>query len=1023
MKRKKTFDRWWSMKIVMILMFGCWHPDVAAQTLRDIVGTVTDSSGEPLIGVSVLVKESSAGTITGMDGKFILKAVTGNTLRVSYVGYTTQEVRITSAPSVHIVLKEDMMKLEEVIVVGYGTQKKVNLTGSVSTLTADELANKPVTSTAQALAGLTSGLSVLQTSGRPGAGANVKIRGTGTFSSAGTDPLVLIDGLSGSMDDVSPNDIRSISFLKDAASASIYGNRAANGVILIETKKGVQGKTTVTYNASLGWQKATELPDFLSSHEYATYYNMAMRNMGRQDAYSAEQIEKYKNGSDPDNYPDVNHLKWLLETGSGFQHQHNVSIQGGNEKTNYNLSVGYRNQEGMTSKTNNERLTALLSLKSEVARGLTLDVNFNAYNNKYNAPNGEPQSIDGIIGYAVREGPVYAGKKSDGTYGYQDSYSPEAWLDSQSFIQNISRNISASTQLQWDTPIKGLRLTGKAGVNYWTKYDKAYRAETHFDENKTVGPNQLSIWTANNTYTSVEALATYEKQIKAHSFKLLAGTSIEQTDNKGLEGYRNTFPNNYLYELGAGDKSTAGNNSDLTEYALLSYFGRLNYSLFDRYLFEANIRYDGSSRFAKGKRWGVFPSVSAAWRISEETFWKENSVAATLDNLKLRVSYGVLGNQNIGAYPYQQTYSLGHDYPLGGSLQSGAYIATYNNPGITWEKTAITDIGIDFSLWNGKVSGTVDYFYKYTSDILSSVEVAGVMGRGVGQSNVGAVSNKGVEINLAYNGKIGERFRFSVAPNFTWIKNAVEELSNSATAEINNNRIVGEPIGIIYGYETDGLFVNQNEIDSAPEQIVGKAGIKPGYVRYKDISGPDGVPDGQVDAQYDRKVLGSTTPKFYYGLNLTASYKGLDFAALLQGLGGHKRLIGSYMAYAFYNGGQIQRWQAEHCWTEEKPDKWAAYPRIETLNMNNPNLQTSDYWIRNASFLRLKTVQLGYTFSKELTRKVGMESVRVYVSGQNLLSFNSFYKGWDPENEIATGDAPYFYPINAIYSFGFNFKF
>ena len=381
--------------------------------------------------------------------------------------------------------------------------------------------------------------------------------------------------------------------------------------------------------------------------------------------------------------------------------------------------------------------------------------------------------------------------------------------------------------------------------------------------------------------------------------------------------------------------------------------------------------------------------------------------------------------KNIGVYPYQQIYELGHDYPFGNpaTLQSGAYMKTYNNPEITWEKTAITDIGLDFSLLNGRFSGTLDYFYKYTSDILAPVEVSSIMGREVGQSNVGAVSNEGIEINLTYNGQIGRDFRFSISPNFTWVKNAVEKLANGATEEINNNRIVGQPIGIIYGYETDGLFVDQAEIDAAPEQLVSKSGLKPGYVKYKDISGPDGVPDGKVDAQYDRTVLGSTTPKFYYGLNLSASYKGFDFSALLQGLGGHKRLIGSYMAYAFYNGGQIQRWQAESCWKEENPDKWAEYPRLETLNMNDTNLQTSDYWVRNASFLRVKNIQIGYTFPKAWTKKIGLENVRVYVSGQNLFSFNSFYKGWDPENEIGTGDSPSYYPVNSIYSFGFNFKF
>uniref|UniRef100_UPI003AB3AC0E SusC/RagA family TonB-linked outer membrane protein n=1 Tax=Phocaeicola plebeius TaxID=310297 RepID=UPI003AB3AC0E len=810
-----------------------------------------------------------------------------------------------------------------------------------------------------------------------------------------------------------------------AASASIYGNRAANGVILIETKKGAQGKTVVTYNNSFGWQRATELPDFLPSWEYATYYNMAMQNMSKQDAYLPEQIQKYKDGSDPDNYPNVNHLKWLLESGSGFQHQHNVSIQGGNATTSYNLSIGYRNQEGLTAKTSNERMTALFSLRSQLSKSLTLSLNINAYNNKYNAPNGEPTSIDGIIGYAVREAPIYAGQKSDGSFGYQDNYSPEAWLASESFVENVSRNINASGQLRWDTPIKGLSLTGKAGVTYWTKYDKTYRAETYFDENKTVGPSTLNIWTSNNTNTTLEALVNYEKTFGSHDLKVLAGTSVEQTSNKGLEGYRNTFPNNALYQLGAGDASTATNNSSLEEYALVSFFGRVNYAFKDKYLLEANLRYDGSSRFAKDNRWGIFPSVSAGWRISEENFWKNTRAGEVVNNLKLRASYGVLGNQNIGVYPYQQTYDLDHNYPLGNpaTLVPGTYVSTYRNQDLTWEKTAITNVGLDFGLFNNTLNGSIEYFYKYTSDILAPVEKAGILGQNVSESNVGAVSNKGIEVNLSYNGRIGRDFQFSIAPNFTWVKNAVEELANGATEEINNNRIVGQPIGIIYGYQTEGLFVDQAEINAAPEQLVGKSDLKPGYIRYKDISGPDGVPDGKVDAEYDRTVLGSTTPKFYYGLNLSASYKGFDFSALFQGLGGYQRQIGSYMAYAFYNGGQIQRWQAENCWTKENPDKWAEYPRVETMNMNHPNLQTSDYWVRNASFLRLKNLQLGYTLPQAWTKKIGIEKLRVYVSGQNLFSFNSFYQGWDPENEIGTGDSPSYYPITAIYSFGFNFKF
>lgn len=988
-------------------------------------GKVVDINGEPIIGATVMEKGTSNGTVTDINGNFSIETKSNASLEISFVGYKTVTAKAVIGKTISITLKEDNEILDEVVVVGYGTQKKVNLTGAVASVSADDLKNRPVTNTSQILAGLVPGLSVTQNSGRPGAGAVIKIRGTGTFSSAGTDPLVIIDGMSGNIDDVDPNDIQNISFLKDAASASIYGNRAANGVILIETKKGNNGKVSVTYNNSFGWQKATALPDFLPSWEYAEYYNMAMRNMGMKEAYTPEEIQKFKDGSDPDNYPNVNHLDWLLNSGSGFQHHHNIGIQGGNDITTYNLSVGYKKQNGLTAETANERYTALLNLKTKITSKLTFDLNLNAYHNKYEAPNCASGDINTMIGCAVRQPPVIAGKKTDGTYGFQDNEGAEAWIDSESFGLTKGNNISVLGQLTWETPIKGLSLKGKAGINYYTDYSKQFRAVVEFDENKKVSPASLDIYSSNNTYTNFEAYLTYERTFGHHNLNLLLGTSAEESIKQNLSGGRNTFPNNNIYELSAGDASTSWNKSSKEEYALLSYFGRVNYSLLDRYLFEANLRLDGSSRFSKGNRWGVFPSVSAGWRISEEDFWKSGNINNYFDNLKLRLSYGVLGNQNIGVYPYQQTYDLGHDYVFGNpaSLQPGTYVSTYKNPDITWEKTAIADAGIDFSLFKGRFSGSIDYFYKYTSDILSSVEVTSILGRSAGESNIGAVSNKGLEINLAYNGNIGNDFHYSIAPNFTWVKNAVEKLADGASAQINNNRFVGEPLGIIYGYKTDGLFVDQDEIDNAPEQLLDKASLKPGYIKYQDISGPNGVPDGQVDSQYDRTILGTTTPKFYYGLNLSASYKGFDMAMLFQGIGGHQHVMRSYMAYAFFNSGQIQRWQAENCWTENNPNKWAQYPRIETMTYSDPNIQISDYWIRNASFLRLKNLQIGYSFQKELLNKIGIQGLRIYASAENLWLISNYYKGWDPENEAGLNDSPSYYPINRVFSFGLNFRF
>lgn len=1014
-----------AIRVLIALIFASVSFAASAQSVVDLRGNVTDETGEPLPGVSLLIKGTSIGVVTDIDGNFSIKVpapIAGKELSVAYIGYAPQTLTLKSDQPLNIVMKEDSQNLNEVVVVGYGTQKKVNLTGSVSSISESQLADLPLTSTSQAIAGLVTGASVISNSGRPGAGASIKIRGTGTFSSAGNSPLILIDGLAaGSIDDIDPSDIKSISFLKDAASASIYGNRAANGVILVETKRGSQGKVSVTYSANFGWQTASELPEFLESADYATYYNMAMENMGRQPAYSAEQIQKFRDGSDPDNYPNVNHLKWLLNTGSGFQQQHNVGVSGGTERTIYHASIGYRKQAGLTAKTYNERMTATLSLQTKLSDKVSLDLNINGYHNRYDAPQGSG-SIDAMIGYAVREGPIFAGQKSDGSFGYQDDYSPEAWLNSLCFVKNESNNFYGSALLTWDTPLKGLSVKGKMGGQYYSYYNKSYMAETYFDETKTKGPQSLNIESGNTTYTDLEAYLNYVNTFGRHEINVLAGTSVEQSANKGLNGSRNTFPNNYLYELVSGDPMSAANNSWLGEYALASFFGRVNYNFDERYLLEANIRYDGSSRFSSKKRWGVFPSVSAGWRVSSEKFFEESVLSQYFSNLKLRASHGVLGNQNIGNYPYQNTIWFGYNAPFGNPavLVPGAVSGPYNDEMITWEKTRITDVGLDLSMFNNRLNVTFDYFYKHTSDILSSVEVASIIGTGVGNSNVGAVDNKGIEIKIDWHGNIGKDFKYSISPNFTYVKNSVEQLSDGATMQINSGRIVGEPLGIIWGYRTEGLFLDQNEIDNAPSQIVDKSSIKPGYVRYADISGPDGVPDGKVDAEYDRTILGSTTPKFYYGLNLTAQYKGFDLSALFQGVGGHKRLIGSYMAYAFYNGGQIQKWQAENAFRPDAPDKNAEYPLLETLNMNNPNLQTSDYWVRDASFLRMKNLTIGYTLPSLITHKLGCQSVRFYVSGQNLFNITKFYKGWDPENEIGTGDSPSYYPINRIWSFGIN---
>ena len=1010
---------------------------------RQVNGTVKDAAGEPMIGVNVLVKGTTNGTITDFDGNFSLSGVKDNdVLSVTYIGYITQEVKVGNQKTINVVLKEDTETLDEVVVIGYGTVKKRDLTGSVASVSNEALVANPVADVSQALQGKLAGVSVVSQDGRPGASVSIRVRGGGSISQS-NDPLFIVDGFPvSSISDIPADQIVSIDVLKDASSTAIYGARGANGVILVTTKGADKDRVSVSYSGYYQSKWAAKTPEPMSAQDYVKHtwgYGTAL-GMGDQMASYFGLGEKY--GNHYSEYANMDSHNWtddMLRTASA--QNHNVTINGGSEKTKISFSVNYLNDDGIKIKSGYERFSTNLKLKQELAKGLSfeLDARYVSTNveGKDEARSGRGSLLSSAYQYRPIDTPLGNGDDAlfqMGSKNIEVGANPVGLTNAITDLTN-RQNIRANAALNWEI-IKGLKARTEFAIGHGWSEGKYYDdGSASSADNFTRGYKYAKLTKGNTENWRSVTTVNYEVQGLGdnHNLSFLLGNEVIKNTGASSEmigaGYSmaeswdmdRVFGMFNMYQAGHADNSYS--NKINTPSTTVSFFGRGNYSLKGRYLLTATLRADGSSKFGPNHRWGYFPAGAFAWRISDEPFFQP--LARVVDNLKLRASYGVLGNQNIGVYPYQQIYELGHDYPFGNpaTLQSGAYMKTYNNPEITWEKTAITDIGLDFSLLNGRFSGTLDYFYKYTSDILAPVEVSSIMGREVGQSNVGAVSNEGIEINLTYNGQIGRDFRFSISPNFTWVKNAVEKLANGATEEINNNRIVGQPIGIIYGYETDGLFVDQAEIDAAPEQLVSKSGLKPGYVKYKDISGPDGVPDGKVDAQYDRTVLGSTTPKFYYGLNLSASYKGFDFSALLQGLGGHKRLIGSYMAYAFYNGGQIQRWQAESCWKEENPDKWAEYPRLETLNMNDTNLQTSDYWVRNASFLRVKNIQIGYTFPKAWTKKIGLENVRVYVSGQNLFSFNSFYKGWDPENEIGTGDSPSYYPVNSIYSFGFNFKF
>ncbi len=983
-----------------------------------VEGKVTDEQGNPLPGVNIIIKGTQKGTMTGGDGTFMLDVPEKNAILVfSFVGYETKEVPLNGRTTLNVTLKETAIGLQEVVTIAYGTQKKINLTGSVDKVTSKEIENRPVTQLSQALTGQVPGMTIMQRSGKPGADAGtIRIRGVGTFSNAGKAPMVLVDGIEASLNDIDPNDIESISVLKDAASAAIYGSRAANGLILITTKSGKPGKFRVTYNGYAGWTRPTKFPEYLGSADYARLYNEALENDGSQPMYTEEEIRKFEDGSDPDNYPDTDWLD-LVFSGSGFQTKHDFNFSGGSKTNTYSLSVGYLNQKGLVPRNYNKRYSFRLNLNSQISKKLELIMHLSAIQSELNEPipaghSGAGYRLENIVIHAVRIPPTIPAKTSEGYYGFLNEGVPYGWIESNSFKNNKIIHLLGNINLNWEIT-EGLTVTGILGYRPYINKEHTFAPELVVNANKTQGPAEVFNYWDNNNYLTLQALVNYDKTIDIHHFHILGGYTQESYTDTWTRAYRDNLPNNSLNTINAGSEENMKAWGSGAEFAMQSVFGRFNYDLKNRYLLEINVRADGSSRFAPGNRWGIFPSISGAWILTEENFLNDID---WLNVFKVRLSWGVLGNQNIGTYyPYQSVYVInGINYSWGGSLIPGAAANTLPNKNITWETTQTSDIGLDMSLLDRKLDFTFDYFHKVTSDILYNISTSSVLGLTPSEQNAGKVLNRGIELSLDYNDHVGN-FRYGAALNFSYIHNEVLEIAN-IEKDIAKGLFVGYPLESYYGYLSDGLFVDQNDVDTYPTQPYN---AQPGDIRYKDISGPDGVPDGQVDPNYDRTVIGSRIPKYTYNGNLSLGYKNLDFSVQLQGVAGVRGMLRGYAGAAFYHKGKAQKWHLQR-WTKENPNRWAPHPRVQILsNAGEPNLFTSDFWARNASYLRIKNMQIGYSLPKKWLSGMGVNKLRVYFSADNVYTFDSYYPGWDPE--INTGG--YFYPITATFTFGLNLVF
>lgn len=960
-----------------------------------VTGKVIDKlTGEPLPGVNVVVKGTTTGVITDASGNYSINVSDNNAvLTFSFIGYATVEAPVAGKSVVEIALDSQTKDLEEVVVVGFGTQRKVNLTGSVAAVGNKDIEKLTVTQTSQLLTGLVSGVTVEQSSGQPGKDqVNITVHGQGTFSSAGTQPLVLVDGLASSLDNVNINDIASISVLKDAASAAIYGTRAANGVILVETKKGKEGEFKVSYQGSVGWQRPAQKVKIVDSWMYAEAYNEALINSGVSPQYGDDEIAKFISGEDQDNYPNKRHYHDLINSGSGFQTDHHLSFTGGTNRNSYMFSLGYLNQDAIIAKTNYDRYNLLINVDSKIKDNLKLSIKLSGQKGESNEPTAVDKNpklgVEGLVDYSIKIPNTYAGKMSNGYYGNQTGFTIEGWMDSNSFISNDDLNAVANLGLDWDI-FKNLKLTIKSGYEYGMDNYKLWRPVLVVDQYITASPADLTVKNTSNTLLTLQTYLNYDLQIKDHALHFLAGYSQESDKINWLQGFRDNFPSNTLFELNAGAASNQQSSGSASEWALLSYFGRINYSYKGRYLLEGNLRYDGSSRFPNSKRYGLFPSISVGWNVSHEDFFK----VGWIDNLKIRGSYGELGNQNIGNYPYQQMLTLGLNAPFGVSekLWSGAAATVVPNANITWEATRVADFGFDISVLKNKLTFSADYYDKLTTGILYNVTASAVLGLIPSVTNAGTVSNKGIDFSIQHQNSIGD-FNYSVSANFSYVKNEVKKLAN-VTRDIAAGLFIGSSLDSYYGYVADGLFVDQSDINNSPSQPYT---AHPGDIKFLDINGPDGVPDGKVNADYDRKIIGTGFPKYNFGANFRAGYKRFDLSIQLQGVAGYNQIISGYEGNAFMHGSSPQQWMIDNHWTAENPNPHAAYPRFTVLGENDPQLWTSTFVMLNASYLRINDVQLGYSLPKVVLDRIKITDVRFYIAVKNLYTFDHYREGWDP---------------------------
>ena len=995
---------------------------VAQQTAGTCIGTIVSETGEEVIGATVKVQGTSMATSTNIDGHFSLTGVKpGAILEISCIGYEPLTVTWKGEP-LSLTMKETANALDEVVVVGYGLQKKVNLTGSVASVNMDKISDtRPITNVSQALAGLASGVNVTSGNNQPGNdNATIRVRGVGTLNDA--SPLVIIDGVEAGINTVNPSDIESMSILKDAASAAIYGSRAANGVILITTKKGQSGSVKVNYNGYVSFESIRKTLTPVSN--YADY--MELINEGYYNTYGQKNyifsdavINEWRanEGGDQLRYPNQDWIDATFKNATATNHT--VSMSGGSDKIRFYTSFGYLNNPGVMPNAGFSRYSARVSVDADVTKWLTIGALASGYRGE-TQPGARVQ--DDIFTYASATTPGLVFLAPDGRFGAMNNTED----DSQCAVNNpISRayriegnqrkNNSRIRFTGTFRPYEGITVVGS--YNY-ELVDTEQRQKPHFVQGWNFKDDVMTYDSTGKTSVSNsdakveryfwDAVGNYDKKFWDRlQFNLMVGASSELYRSKSFNASRQDLIDLGLWALGAatGDASAGGSS---TEWSMLSYFGRVNLNWMEKYLLEFNLRYDGSSRFQKGRRWGHFPSASAGWRMEREAFM-QGLVDKGLDALKLRVSYGKLGNNSIGNYDTQALYtSSGMNYVLGNSLATGLAQSALANALLTWESTNVFNVAADLMLFNSRLSATLEYFHKKTDNILISLPAPAVHGTtSLPKVNSAQVSNQGFELTLTWNDRIGN-VNYGINANATYVKNNVDKFKgkDKAGMSISGANLIweGHPINSQYLLKVDriiqtdeDLALVQKMIDNAPVVNGKKANPFAAYgtpekgdLLYQDVNG-----DGVIDADDRTIVSDGPNPKWMLGLNLTAEWKGIDFGMLLQASLGAKR----YWQSTAYNtptvryGYQLNKEVCDGRWYEGRTD--ATYPRL-LFYQNNINQQASDFYLQDLAYLKIRNIQLGYTLPQKWTRACQIDKVRIYGSLENFFTFTKF-KGFDPE--------------------------